>query len=289
MPSSLIPFEISVETITPELAKKYLEDQQINRNVVVSSVERYLASMKAGEWVLSPQGIMFDECDQLIDGQHRMEALIEYGKPLQMMVFRGVTKEIRAHLDRGMTRTITQSMQIEGLDITRNDMAVLTAATMSSHKASGNPTLRRQSDEVIKALAYKYIPQLKKAGKRYGGSTSVISAGARAAIFRAFVCLPEQEEKIVEFMKILDNGFLLSGRERTDELADLSFGVELLKKYHAANANKSGYIAGNELYLRSLASLNAFLSNKAIKKLRPAKSQPFPVVDLDAIVSKERK
>lgn len=98
----------TIETITPALAKEYLEKNAINnRHLRPSHIEALATAMRRGEWILSHQGIAFNTNGKLIDGQHRLWAIIKYGFPVQINVTRGALPESFLVDDLGLKRTVT--------------------------------------------------------------------------------------------------------------------------------------------------------------------------------------
>lgn len=75
-----------LQTITPELAKRYLEHNKSNRPLRINTVAKYAIEMKMGRWDLNHQGIAFNELGELVDGQHRLRAIVESGCTVQMLV-----------------------------------------------------------------------------------------------------------------------------------------------------------------------------------------------------------
>lgn len=66
------------KVVTPAMATKWLEEGNThNRKVRDSVVMRYAADMKAGRWKQTHQGIAFNGDGTLLDGQHRLFAIIE--------------------------------------------------------------------------------------------------------------------------------------------------------------------------------------------------------------------
>ena len=69
--------QITIETITPEIAKRYLLMNTGNfRSPDQSRVERYAKDMVRGVWDLTGDTIKFNGCI-LLDGQHRGQALAQ--------------------------------------------------------------------------------------------------------------------------------------------------------------------------------------------------------------------
>ena len=104
-----------VELITPEIARGYLEQNCGNRKVSKYMVNMYSEAMKRGEWMLNGESIKFDVDGNLIDGQHRLYALIEANISLELLVVRGLQKSAFKTLDVGKKRTAGDCLSIEGI------------------------------------------------------------------------------------------------------------------------------------------------------------------------------
>lgn len=76
-----------VKEITPQWAKQVLETRNIqNRNISERVVDKYANDMLAGNWCLTHQGIAFDVNGDLLDGQHRLAAIVKANVPVKMLV-----------------------------------------------------------------------------------------------------------------------------------------------------------------------------------------------------------
>lgn len=80
-----------VMTVTPQAASKWLESNGKNRKISSVHVSKIVASIKKNEWVLNGEPILFDEAGRLIDGQHRLTAVVQANQPIQSAVITGVT------------------------------------------------------------------------------------------------------------------------------------------------------------------------------------------------------
>lgn len=110
----------TIEVITPEIAKEYLKHNRKNRKVKPKTVETYARDMARDAFITTHQGIAFDTDGELLDGQHRLLAIVVSGKPVTMMVSRDVPKEAIAVTDRGVTRSIYDVMSIGANDAESN-------------------------------------------------------------------------------------------------------------------------------------------------------------------------
>ena len=126
--------ESKVITITPDMAKAMLaKNMKNNRRLNHNTVKRYARIMKAGGWNLTHQGLGFDDMGQLIDGQHRLEAIVMANVPITMMVTYGVqhTDGEAFTIDTGTKRTTQNIMQISGItDVVYKNMSSYVSAYM---------------------------------------------------------------------------------------------------------------------------------------------------------------
>jgi hypothetical protein len=114
------PFKVWFENITPERAAWLLSRRSSltfggglettgNRNLNFTRVEQYVREMRGGEegtyWRTTHQGIALDESGNLIDGQHRLWAIILSGLPQVMLVADGVPAATFYLLDQGLARS----------------------------------------------------------------------------------------------------------------------------------------------------------------------------------------
>jgi len=102
--------------ITEEVAKIYLASMTRNRPVVKKKVDYYSDIMRRGQWCESThQGIAFNENGELVDGQHRLLAIINTKIPLVFNVTYGVSNDAFMTMDMGYKRTTGNVMAINGV------------------------------------------------------------------------------------------------------------------------------------------------------------------------------
>lgn len=102
------------EQITPDTASRYLENNVVKRPLRQRIVDGLTAAIKAGEWDCTHQGIALDKYGRLVDGQHRMWAVILSGLAIHCMVSRGVEPSI--WIDRGIGRTSRDRLILSSKD-----------------------------------------------------------------------------------------------------------------------------------------------------------------------------
>jgi len=94
------------QMVTPEMAKGYLLNNTDNRNKRGWWVSGLANMIKRGEWIPTHQGVAFSKSGKLLDGQHRLEAIIEANMPVEMLVTTGVRDDAYKVLDNGIKRTL---------------------------------------------------------------------------------------------------------------------------------------------------------------------------------------
>lgn len=104
-----------VEKITPEIARQFLAKNLSNRPLrKTSTVAVFAAAMKRGEWVLNGDAIRFSSDGILLDGQHRLEAVVKSGATIYSLVVYGLPPSTFDTIDRGRPRTTGDMLAIRG-------------------------------------------------------------------------------------------------------------------------------------------------------------------------------
>lgn len=100
--------------VTPEMAKNWLKDKHQNRAVKTKRVEEFAHAMKNGEWRMNGQSIIFSTAGRLLDGQHRLLAIVESGETVRLFVVQGVPEREMVTIDRGTKRSFADVLGIRG-------------------------------------------------------------------------------------------------------------------------------------------------------------------------------
>ena len=87
LPETAVPFPNAyVVDVTPELAQSWLDANQPYHTVSEYRVQKLAAQMRAGHWRLDCNGIAFAKNGTLLDGLHRLLAVVRSGKTVPMIV-----------------------------------------------------------------------------------------------------------------------------------------------------------------------------------------------------------
>lgn len=102
VPGQGMKAELSV--VTPARATVWLESMGSNRPVAQAHVDRLAQAMRDGEWRATGEAIKFDTEGNLVDGQHRLWAVVASGVTIPSMVVTGVARDAFDVMDTGRVR-----------------------------------------------------------------------------------------------------------------------------------------------------------------------------------------
>ena len=105
---------IEVETISPEVTAALLEANRHNRHMRPPRVIQLADVMRRGEWVLNGETIKIATDGTLLDGQHRLQAVVDSGVTIETYVMRGMPPEVQDTVDTGRRRRLADVLAIEG-------------------------------------------------------------------------------------------------------------------------------------------------------------------------------
>jgi hypothetical protein len=105
----------TIESITPEIASRYLETAHPTlRKVIRSNVERFATVMRGGCWNQSPDAVAFDIDGSLINGRHRLLAVVKSRVTVPMLVVRELPRRAFESIDIGTCRSTRATVLAHG-------------------------------------------------------------------------------------------------------------------------------------------------------------------------------
>jgi hypothetical protein len=97
---------VKIEMVTPRRAKEWLQGNVDNRKLRETRVVFLAGLLTQNEWELTGDAIVFDDKGILINGQHRLSAVVVAGKSAQFLVLRGVPSQAQEVMDQGLSRNL---------------------------------------------------------------------------------------------------------------------------------------------------------------------------------------
>ena len=124
---------VELMTIPPDLAAKWLKRNHINRPLQRRHVVHYVNAIKAGEWDdANGETIIFSDEHDLMDGQHRLTAVVEAKRTIVSLVVFGVSTKKRGSIDTGAKRQLGDYLGMHSMKNARQLASIL--ATLHAYE-----------------------------------------------------------------------------------------------------------------------------------------------------------
>jgi hypothetical protein len=249
-----------VEEITPEKAASFLLlNHENNRRQRPGVVEMLAAQMMSGEWMLTHQGIAFDVDGKLIDGAHRLNAIIASGVTVRIMVTRGVTDA--SCIDSGTRRNINDRLALDG----KRRTIIYTSILRGMFSFDAN-RLKKITPGKFALLEETYRQELEFMEVIYDRSNGrrVLVGASLAPGARALHYHPAKA--VDTFYEILCTGIMRDPSQN----APATLRTWLTGK---------GNFPRQEIYRKTETALHSFLNGRPLNKVYAAKQELFPLPD----------
>lgn len=260
------PYNRVIE-VTPQLAAKWLEGNTHNRPLRQTSVDRYAADMKAGRWLLTHQGIAFDQNGVLLDGQHRLWAIVEANVTIKFRVFFNEPSESRWATDTGNPRHNIDvlSMVGESGDVTTHDLATMRAvyAGLSARSVRRSPREEAEKYDRYREAIDFAVENLGRSGRCRGLATAYV----RAVVARAYYYA--DRPRLAHFCAVLRGGI---PADKTDHVV-LALRDFLMRSENAGSGKSIEHLR----YSKTQWALRQFLDGRVPKKLLGSDVDLFPL------------
>jgi hypothetical protein len=117
--------ESSIVNMTPAKARRILAKNERNRVLRPDYVRQLAGAMERGEWIVNGESVQIAEDETLLNGQHRLSAVVDSGVSVPMLVVRGLPASTQMTVDVGGRRTLSDVLALHGETDTTNLGAVL--------------------------------------------------------------------------------------------------------------------------------------------------------------------
>ena len=196
------------ETITPAKAASILANHNPhNRRLRQTYVDRLARDMEAGRWHDHHQAIGFNGDGSLVDGQHRLAAIVQSGKSQKLLVVREVPNESIGVIDAHSSRNTRDGLRlVHGID---SDHRMVGAAMYMEWRASKHG--KTPAERIDAYLKHRRL--IERAERLYCVHRHGLGRGVvLAVIARALATHPVEE--IEPFCQILMTGETHRARDR---------------------------------------------------------------------------
>lgn len=240
-------WKIAFEVITPARAKEMLSVPVRNRNIKQRVVRTYSADMSDNRWLFTPEPIIIDKNGGVLDGQHRLQAVLQSGTSRPFLIVSNVDPDLINVLGIGKTRSPADILIIEGYSNT----LPLAGAIKVLHNYLTIPPLNVWAGANVTLSAPGVVGVLRQhprlsdyvtLGSRLAHKISAPASPIIAAIYLTSYEVPIDEQ--ADWLGPLESGAALSPGSPALALRELYRTTKLArKKAHAAGLDQRFYIA----------------------------------------------
>ena len=255
-----------VMEVGPQQAYQWLETNSRNRPVKQSHVDRLAREILENRWQLCHQGIAFDTNGLLLDGQHRLWAIIEANRSVPMRVYFNEPAESRLIMDVGERRS---NLDIMTMTQQMGDLSAKHLSTLRAMLAGRSVRQTRMSVGEECLLYQEHAKAIEFAIKHLGFSQDkgVSTATTRGVVARAFYSA--DRVRLIHFCDTLKSAYATDERD---------CAATMLWQF-LVRESKSGQ--GDDIrrlrYAKTEWALAAFLMGKTPKQLRSVDVEIFPL------------
>jgi hypothetical protein len=268
--------------ITPTMAIKWLEGNTHNRDVSTKTVNAFARDMLLGHWVITHQGIAFSKDGTLIDGQHRLWAVVESKQSVLMNVTTGLDMATQNAIDIGRNRSVRdiialqrKSEKQDGKEPPKRIRSVHVGIARMLCEQTG--ILRPTTPEQIEAYT-KFEPAILAAIDMYPRIVPRLQNASIGCVITRAILAGENKEKIGKFVYILTEGMPGAGNTITDYDRMVIMLRRLLTDSHPNR---------HDVYHKTERVLRAFLDDEKMANIYAASTELFRIPGEKPLTNKE--
>jgi len=254
--------------VTPDIAATYLASNGYNRPMNRNRVWALAAAMRSGEWQMNGETVIISETGKLLDGQHRLKAVISYGRAVPMLVATGASDNAFVTIDTGKTRSAGDILHMSGV----KDGGISAAVAKLLWQMMSRVPLQTPAPPAYLLKVLERFPSAEKWIKRTGPSVNTVTS--RSSLVLALIYLEDIAQKPMaaeRFFKGVTEG------------ANLEEGSPILalRNRIIAIRRDAGRLDSAWSWPITAKAVSYFETGRAVSKLRYVKSTgPLEVPDL---------
>lgn len=265
--------ELQSIMLAPEDAMRLLEHNTLNRPLSQTHVTRIADQIATGRWKFNGDSIKIAKTGDVLDGQHRLWAIIESKRAVETVVVKGIEKDAFSTIDT-IRKSRSGSDTLTLLGAKRHRGAIAGALTWLMRYQGGDlenyraPENRIENSDV--ETAYKAHPEISRAAERCCGMRRLVNTSIMTFIY---YLLSNRDQELAErLIKTLENP---AGAALEDPF--YRFRAYLTADHHQ---HKDALMT----IALAIKSINAASSGKTVKvlswKSQGKTAEPFPILEI---------
>lgn len=265
------------EEISPGQAQLWLDDAATNRTKAARWVDRCADMISRGDWLPTDQGIGFNKKGQLINGQHRLTAIVKADKSAILLVVRGLDDRAQLVEDQGRRRTPHEQIHLQhGFNC--QPLHIATAKAMLMSVGGVGEQARRAVASDMQLLDRYYVRHRESIEFTIGDFwkkkvlKGVTIAPVYAPVARAFYSQPQ--DRLRRFLEVVIDG-MSEDMEEFPAIVLRNYLIDGREKALSSRKGKDRYL----IYKKTEIALAAFLEKRKIQRLGNAilEQELFPI------------
>jgi hypothetical protein len=239
--------------IGPTMAAELLASNERNRHLSSNTVDAYSRDMIAGRWPLNPQPIMVTPDGRILDGQHRLAAVIKSGCEICFWVCYDVIDSAQEVVDKGRARTFSDGLRIAGHHAASRCAA--TARSLLLMERDFKDVSRKVTDSELGDAFSRY-----RTGLAWVERAQLRPRLSRAPYLAILVCAyPAFREEVEIFHEQVQGGARLAQFDPA-----LTLRTWMLERLAGVGGNRRDI----EISLKTASAFEASLTGKQLQKLQ---------------------
>jgi len=255
--------EVKLMHITPRMAEAWLKTNVKNRPIAKSNLNALIREIKAGHWQVNGEAIKFDNAGHLVDGQHRLTAVVQTNLAIHSLVVFNVLPEAFDTLDQGKVRGIADALALHGKTTAGRLAAGIRCAIMLE---KGSIAL---NDKVSNVEAMEYLT--KNPGIVEFANCGIITRRLTTSyVYCGLRYLLAQKHPVesATFFDQFETGVGLSERSP----------VKVLRDKLTVQQGKVAKLRPLDVLALTIKAWNLFITGRSITKLTWSKGEDFPKI-----------
>jgi len=253
-----------IVNVSPELARTWLVNNNFNRPKNMETVAKYVRQIRDGRWRLTHQGVAMTKHGFLLDGQHRLFAIVECNVTLPMRVCVNEPIENYEVIDCGRNRSNLDVVRMSAKDSTLTSSHTQTLHSMLAGRLckTANRWTNVETNELYEThkVAVNFVVEQFRDCK----DKQINDRTVKGVIARAFYHLPQ--ETLAVFCSLLT-----SSNDHPCRAAIDAF-VRCLELWSDRRESTK-----REIYRRCELTLEAFVNNSANVSFSKDITELFPL------------
>jgi hypothetical protein len=248
-----------------------------NRPISKSTVRAFADAMRRGDWLVTHQGIAFDSNGVLVDGQHRLAAIVEADRPVDVTVFTDVEPNTFDVLDTGKRRNAADVLAIEGEKSTTVLAAMVRTVWLYENRRdaswSGGGAAVTNHQIVQTLEEHPRIREFVHLGEQIAAETGMIKSAAGASAYLVADVNTTKKARVAKWHEGIVDG---AGLRKNDPRLVFRRTMFAMARRQAGLVQRRRDTREHVgLYVKAF---NAWAAGEGITSLRFAAREPVPTV-----------